>query len=118
MLKIVASHALLKQGFEVSRGYPKLWAVENCDYTFDHFGLCFGNNPAAPYVLFSVRPWPDEFVDPNISTVWTKSPAGYEDLIRFDPREAIIILGANASPIALFLRADVRYDAQGNVQHE
>jgi hypothetical protein len=47
-------HDLKKQGFEVSRGYFKLWRAEDCQYTFDRMGLCYGNNPAAPYVVFAV----------------------------------------------------------------
>lgn len=50
------THKLQQQGFEVNRGYFKLWTVDACPYTFDRVGLCFGNNPAAPYVTFSVPP--------------------------------------------------------------
>lgn len=95
-------HDLKKQGFEVSRGYFKLWTADNCEYTFERMGMCYGNNPAAPYVMFAVPPWPEEFVDPVTSTLWGPSQAGYIDVYRLDPREAIIILGQLPPPGAFF----------------
>lgn len=46
---------LTNGGFEVSRGYFKLWDKEDCDYAYAHIGMC-GNNPAAPYVIATVPP--------------------------------------------------------------
>lgn len=86
-------HDLKKEGFEVARGYFKVWPIEQCEYTFQRMGLCYGNNPAAPYITFAVPPWPEEFVDPVTSTVWGPSEPGYIDVYRFDPHEAIVILG-------------------------
>ncbi len=84
---------LLKQGFEVSRGYFKLWTADQCAYTFGIMGMCYANNPAAPYVTFAVLPWPGEYVDAATSSLWGPSQEGYNDIFRFDPREAIVILG-------------------------
>jgi hypothetical protein len=93
----------LKQlGFEVSRGYFKLYTVDDCDYTFDKIGSCYGNNPAAPYATFAVPPWPEEFVDPVFNNMWGPSQEGYNDIYRLDPREAIIILGQLPPPAAFF----------------
>jgi len=106
-------HALLKQGFEVSRGYFKLWGTDQCQYTFDRLGLCFGNNPAAPYVTFAVPPWPNEFVDEKISSVWGPSHAGYDDVLRLDPREAIIILAQMPPPARYFSEQSFVFTRKG-----
>ncbi len=83
---------LQEKGFEVSRGYFKLYTVEDCDYTFSKMRTCYSNNPSAPYVTFAVPPWPEEFVNDK-SKLWGLSEKRYEDIYRLDPREAIVILG-------------------------
>jgi hypothetical protein len=95
-------HDLKKEGFEVARGYFKVWPIEQCDYTFKRMGMCYGNNPAAPYATFAVPPWSDEFVDPVTSTVWGPSLPGFIDVYRFDPREAIVVLGKLPPPASYF----------------
>jgi hypothetical protein len=107
------THALLEKGFEVNRGYFKLWEVDDCPYTFDKLGLCFGNNPAAHYVTFGVPPWPDESVIQEIRSVWTPSPPGYEDLFRLDPREAIIILAQMPPPARYFSEQSFVFTREG-----
>ena len=92
------THALLKQGYDVSRGYFKLWSPATCDYMIAKLGFCFAPNPAAPYVTFALPPWPEEFVDYN-SNVFAPSPSSYHDVFRLDPREAIVIL-AQMPPLA------------------
>ena len=106
-------HDLKKEGFEVSRGYFKVWPIEQCEYTFQRMGLCFGNNPAAPYITFAVPPWPDEFVDPVTSTMWGPSQPGYIDVIRFDPREAIVILGQLPPQASYFAEQTYLFTRQG-----
>lgn len=86
-------HDLKKEGFEISRGYFKLWTQENCPYTAERMGTCYANNPAAPYVISTLPAWPDEFVDPVYSNIFGPSHLGYHDVYRFDPREALVILG-------------------------
>lgn len=93
---------LKKQGFEVTRGYFKVWSIDQCEYTFERMGMCYGNNPAAPYVTFAVPPWPDEYADPVTSTVWGPSLPGFIDVFRFDPREAIVVLGKLPPPASYF----------------
>jgi hypothetical protein len=107
------THDLEKQGFEVSRGYFKIWPIEQCEYTFQRMGLCFGNNPAAPYVTFAVPPWPEEFVDPITSTMWGPSEPGYIDVFRFDPREAIVILGKLPPQASYFAEQTYLFTRQG-----
>jgi hypothetical protein len=108
-------HDLKKKGFEVSRGYFKLWTIEQCDYTYQKMGMCYGNNPAAPYVTFSVPPWPEEFVDPVTSTMWGPSLPGYIDVYRFDPREAIVILGQLPPPASYFSEMTYLFSRWGTI---
>lgn len=96
------THDLKKQGFDVSRGYFKLWTVDDCDYTSEKIGSCYGNNPAAPYVIMTLPSWPEEFVDPVFGNLWGPSKAGYHDIYRLDRREAIVILGQLPPPGAFF----------------
>lgn len=54
---------------------------------------CFGNNPAAPYVVPMVQSWPEEFVDPATANALGRTRPGYSSTYRLDPREAIVVLG-------------------------
>ncbi|HJV64314.1 MAG TPA: hypothetical protein VJ550_01130 [Geomonas sp.] len=105
---------LKKQGYEVTQGYFKLYTIDDCNYTFERMGMCYGNNPAAPYVTFAVKPWPEEFVDPQSSNLWGPSHPGYIDIYRLDPREAIIILGLLPPPGAFFSEQTWLFTRQGS----
>jgi hypothetical protein len=107
-------HDLRKQGFEVSRGYFKLYTSEDCPYTFDIMKSCYGNNPAAPYVTFAVPPWPGEYVNDK-SNLWGPSLEGYNDIYRLDPREAIVILGRLPPPAAYFAEQTYLFSRQGKI---
>lgn len=111
-------HDLKKEGFEVSRGYFKLWTVEDCQYTFDKMGTCYGNNPAAPYVIATLPAWPEEFVDPVYSNIWGFSHPGYHDVYRFDPHEALVILGQLPPPAAYFSEQTWLFTRQGTYDEE
>jgi hypothetical protein len=65
-------------------------------------GTCFGNNPAAPYITFSIPPWPEEFIDPATDQAFGQNIEGYHNTYRLDPREAIVILGKLPPPSAYF----------------
>ena len=65
-------------------------------------GNCYGNNPAAPYVLFSVPRWPEEFIDPATDEAFGLHLDGYSTSYRLDPREAIVILGILPPPASYF----------------
>ncbi|MFZ2446908.1 MAG: hypothetical protein WAW37_11175 [Syntrophobacteraceae bacterium] len=108
-------HDLEKKGFEVSRGYFKLYTVNDCAYTFDIMGTCYANNPAAPYVTFAVPPWPEEFVAAETSSLWGPSLEGYNDTFRFDSREAIVILGKLPPPAAYFSEQTYLFSRQGTI---
>jgi hypothetical protein len=45
------THSLEKQGYEVLRGYFKLMTNDDCDLSYKVMHTCYGNNPAAPYVI-------------------------------------------------------------------
>ena len=96
------TRVLLDQDFEVNRGSVKLWTADDCPFTFTRIGLCLGNNPAAPYVVATAPPWPDEATIPNMSVLWGASPPKYEDVFRLDPREALILLVQMPPPARFF----------------
>jgi len=100
-------------GFEVSRGYFKLWTIDDCDYTEGKTGLCYGNNAAAPYVISTLLPWPEEYVNGKYSNLWGESSEGYIDIYRFDPREAIVILGQLPPKAAFFSEQTWVFTRQG-----
>jgi hypothetical protein len=106
---------LERQGYEVSRGYFKLYTHEDCDSSYAVLGTCYGNNPAAPYVQPVVRPWPDEYVDPHLAGVFGPTAAGYATTFRFAPREAIVILGVLPPPAAYFGLQTYLFTRQGEI---
>lgn len=104
---------LKAQGFEVQRGYFKLYSDADCTVSFSVMHTCYGNNPAAPYVLFGVPPWPDEFVDPAAHDQVGVIARGYEGTFRFDPREAIVVLGQMPPPGAYYGVQTYAFTRQG-----
>lgn len=54
------------KGYEVVRGAWNLFTIEDFQFAIAAVGNCFGNNPAAPYIIPSVPLWPDEFVDQHL----------------------------------------------------
>ncbi len=51
----IAQHLTLdleQQGFEVKSGYLRVYTKQDCEqYSYPIMKSCYGNNPAAPYVL-------------------------------------------------------------------
>ena len=95
-------HVLRQRGFEVGRGYFRLYTTDDCPYSFDVMKSCYANNPAAPYVLPTVPFWRDEFVDPATINALGLTRKGYSSSFRFDPREAIVILAQLPPPAGYF----------------
>lgn len=89
---------LRSSGLEVSVGYPRLYTQADCAYTYPVFHNCYGNNPAAPYVIPVVKPWPEEYVDPAMQTGIAKTRPSYSSTYRLDPREAIVFFGRMPPP--------------------
>ena len=100
-------HQLDKQGYEVLRGYFKLYTADDCDMSYQVMHSCYGNNPAAPYALPVVPPWPDrpgpgEWVDPATIGALGETADGYSSSYRLDPREALVILARMPPHAAYF----------------
>jgi hypothetical protein len=100
-------HQLDKKGYEVMRGYFKLYTIDDCDVSFDVMHTCYGNNPAAPYALPVVPPWPDnpgpgEWVDTATMGALGSTADGYNASYRLDPHEALVVLGRMPPPAAYF----------------
>lgn len=93
---------LKAQGYDVSRGYFKLYTQDDCPYSYEQMKTCYGNNPAAPYVMYVLKLWSDEYVDPATNQAFGPTPEGYSSIFRLDPREAIIVFGMMPPPAAYF----------------
>jgi hypothetical protein len=89
---------LRSSDMEVSVGYPRVYTQADCADSYAVFRNCFGNNPAAPYVMPVVQSWPDEYVDPAMKNGFGKTRPGYSVTYRLDPREAIILFGRMPPP--------------------
>jgi len=96
------ANGLRQQGYEVARGYFKLYTQNDCPYSYQVLHSCLGNNPAAPYVLPIVPAWPDEWVDPGTAGMAGPTVAGYNPSYRLDPREAVVILAQLPPPARYF----------------
>lgn len=107
-------NSLRKEGYEVQRGYFKLYTEQDCPVSFAEMGNCFGNNPAAPYITFSVPAWPGEYIDEATDEAFGKNLTGYSSSYRLDPREAIVILGILPPPAAYFGLQTYLFTRQGD----
>lgn len=96
------ANGLKQQGYQVARGYLKLYTQADCPYSYEVLRSCLGLNPAAPYVVAVSPAWPDEWVDPATAGLLGPTVAGYNASYRLDPREAIVILGELPPPAAYF----------------
>lgn len=86
-------------GYEVEDGYPILWTPEACErYTIPIMGSCYGNDATSPYVIFAMKSWEDEFVEPGLVNAFGKTRRGYNATYRLDPREAIVVLAELPPP--------------------
>ncbi len=92
---------LVSNGYEVSRGYLNLFGIDQCPTAIAVMGNCYGNNPVAPYIFYVFPPWPNEYVDPSTRNAFGRLPDGYISAHRFDPREAIIVIG-NLPPLGRY----------------
>ena len=104
---------LTHDGYQVARGYFKLYTLDDCTASYAAVGTCYGNNAAAPYVEPVVPPWPGEFVDAASNNAFGLTKAGYRTTWRFDPREAIVILAQMPPPAAYFGLQTYLFSRQG-----
>jgi hypothetical protein len=96
------ANGLRQQGYEVRRGYFKLYTQADCPASYEVLRTCLGNNPAAPYVIPVLPAWPDEWLDPGTAGLVGPTVKGYNASYRLDPREAIVILGLLPPPARYF----------------
>ena len=95
-------HALEANGYEVVRGYWDLWTAEDCKYSLQTVGFCYGNNPTAPYAMAFVPAWKDEFVDKSMKHVLTQEQKGMNPNYRLGEQEAIVVLAEIPPPARYF----------------
>ncbi len=93
---------LESNGFAVARGYWTLWGVDDCKYPIQTLGYCYGNNPAAPYVLAVLPLWKDEYVDPRFHHILNDPRRGTSANHRLDQREALVIVAQLPPPARYF----------------
>lgn len=84
---------LAEQGYEVKRGSVKLYTKDDCVYSYQVMETCYGNNPAAPYILPVLPYWENEFRDDSTANAFGPTRDGYGNTFRFDGSEAILIFG-------------------------
>ncbi len=109
-------HQLDKPGYEVLRGYFKLLsATADCETTYAVMHTCYGNNPAAPYVVPIVPPWPNEWVDEAMKYAIGTTADGYNGSYRLDPHEAIVILAQMPPPAAFFSEQTYLFTRKGEL---
>jgi len=80
------------RGFEVSRGYWTLWGAEECKYAIKTVGICYGNNPTAPYVVAMMPPWSDEYVDQRFQQAIRQPQRNMFGTFRLGEREALVVM--------------------------
>lgn len=90
--------ALEERGYEVARGYWKLFGVDECKWPIRVIGNCYGNNPAAPYILAVLPQWRDEYVDRTTHLALGPVHRGYVGSYRLAEREAIVVLAELPPP--------------------
>jgi hypothetical protein len=93
---------LTQRRFDVTDGYATLYTEAECDTSFAVMGSCYGNNPAAPYIVPVVRSWPEEYLDPATRGAFGTTRDGYSATYRLDPREALVVV-AQLPPPARYL---------------
>jgi hypothetical protein len=80
------------RGFEVARGYWTLWGAEECKYAIQTVGLCYGNNPTAPYVIGIVPQWSDEYFDQRFQHALMQPRRNMIGTYRLGEREALVVM--------------------------
>jgi hypothetical protein len=89
-------------GYEVARGYWSLWGAEDCKFPLRTVGMCYGNNPTAPYVIAVVPPWNDEFVDRSLRHTLMAAQRNMNPNFRLDEHDALVVLAQMPPPARYF----------------
>lgn len=106
---------LTGKGYEVKRGYWALWGSDQCKYTINVLGRCFGPNPTAPYVVPFVPSWRDEFVDKTVHNVFGPERRGYSPIYRLDKTEALVFLAVLPPPGAYLGVQTYAFTREGDI---
>ncbi len=106
---------LQSSGFQVAEGAFKLFTIADCQFAIASMGNCLGNNPTAPYIFPAVPLWPDEFVDEHLRNAFGPLPGDTWATHRFDPREALVIMGPLPPPGAYFGIQTYVYSREGSL---
>lgn len=109
------THSLEWRGYDVLRGYFKLMTTEDCKLSYEVMHTCYANNPAAPYVIPIVPPWPDEWVDPATVGALGLTVDGYNGSYRLDPREALVIVAKMPPPASFFSEKTYLFTRAGDL---
>jgi len=109
------THALERDGFQVKRGYWFVFGIPECQYAVQVMGNCYGNNPAAPYIVPALPPWPEEYVEQSYRNAFGLLLPGYNSIYRFDPKEAIIILAQLPPAAAYFGLQTYEFSREGTI---
>jgi len=109
------TQSLEMRGYDVLRGYFKLMTPDDCKLSYEVMHTCYANNPAAPYVIPIVPPWPDEWVDP--ATIGALGPTvdGYNASYRLDSHEALVILAKMPPPASFFSEKTYLFTRAGDL---
>lgn len=106
---------LEKSGYEVLRGNWNLFTIDDCKYSVATFGNCFGNNPAAPYIIPTVPLWDDEYVDHYLKDSIGPTQGDTWWTYRLDEREAVIVLGTLPPEASYFGFQTYAFTRQGQI---
>lgn len=109
---------LAGRGYDVVEGYWTLFTVDDCKYPIRTVGNCYGNNPAAPYILPAVPRWKDEFVDRKLHHAVQALTRNASATYRLDEREAVVVLGIMPPPGAYFGIQTYVYSRAGMIDEE
>ena len=103
-IKVKMETALNAAGYDVAEGKAHLWDVGGCDLVVPAFGNCFGNNPAAPYIVPIVPHREGEVYDYGASMQWGRNAQGdpLYATYRLREDEAILMFG-NMPPEGAYL---------------
>lgn len=90
------------RGYDVARGYWTVWGAEDCKYPLRTVGMCYGNNPTAPYALAVLPRWKDEYVDMKLHHALMAAQRNMSPNYRLAGREALVILAELPPPARYF----------------
>lgn len=95
---------LVQLGYVAYRGQASAFRNEQCPVMVSVFADCFGNNPAAPYILIEAPALPGEYIDPYYGHVTNTDADGnsYRFIRRFRADEGQVVILRMPSRAAYF----------------